>query len=206
MVTEGSINLEKQETLPMTPDEFAQRLKLLMDTESQLINRETIKGEDLYSGIRKLRSDFVEKLLLEKERFNKVFKTANGSVYFILETGETIRAKMVVDKYEFDEGDGQHFMFSPLMNNLFFLPQDESERLARVEDLSPGEKIKTVPYGLRVVPFEINIRGFGSQVVFENNSGELLLIGTQTLGAEELDTEGNLVGTHLGHPIIEIVK
>ncbi len=206
MITPESAHIENSEILQMTIDEFSSRLKALSETEDRLFEKK-VEGESVDFNISKLRSDFVEGLLLEKERFNKVFKTSNGSVYFHLETGETIRAKMVDDKYEFNAGEGKHFMLRPAMNDLFFLSQDESERLARVGDLYPREKIITVPYGLGAAPFEMNIKRFHSQIVFREEGGELLLIGTKSEGEEEIDIEGNLFGgTHIGHPITEIVK
>ena len=62
----------------------------------------------------KLRSDFVEELLLEKERFGEVTKKSNGSICFKLQTGETLGAEVIPDEDEFGEGEGHHFVFKRL--------------------------------------------------------------------------------------------
>lgn len=198
--------LENSDILPISVDELSERVQSLKDMEYRLCEK-AAKGMGVDFKISKLRLDFVEELLAEKERFSKVFRTSKGSVYFNLQTGETIRAKMVDDQYEFDTGDGNHFMLQPMLNNLYFLSEDDAVRLMMAGELHPGEKIKTVPYDLAVVPFEMNIQGFGDRVVFKEENGELLLVGTKWTGEKTIDTSGNLVGgTHLGHPIIEILK
>ncbi len=44
--------------------------------------------------------DFIEKLLLQKDGFKNIFITENGSYYFVLHNGQTLRIKSL--KYDFE--------------------------------------------------------------------------------------------------------
>jgi len=197
-------NQERKKISPIGIDEVSSQLEVLRNREF-VIDK---KGGEYIIAVTKIRNEFVKKLLSEKERFSRIFRTSSGSIYFQVQTGETLRAKMMPDKYEFEEGDGKHYKFQPITTDLFFIPQSEIDRLNGVE-LYPGEKIRTVPFGIGVSPFELNIRGFGSKVVFEEGNGGLFLIGTQRTYPEAdktIEMDHNLVGgIHKGHPIVEII-
>lgn len=125
----------------------------------------------------------------------------NTSTYFQLQTGESLRAKK--DKeMEID--------FQPITNELFFISQEESVRLTSQLDWDyPGQKVKIEDYTLGACPFELNIRGFPTQIVFEMKEGEIILVGTEwkNRSQEGLDTKSNLIGgIHIGHPIVEILR
>ncbi len=205
----------RQETVELAPvslEELSLRLDNLRENEYTVLdNGEVVKA------ISKIREEFVTQLSLEKERFNRVFKTANGSTYFQLVTGQTLRAKMIPDQHEFMSGEGNHFKFQPIMRELFFVSQGEVDRLVELlkendGEYRPGEVVTVTEYGLEVSPFELNLvreNDGAPQIVFEKRGNKLFLNRS-----ERKDLKGNLEilkdeltgGIHLGHPIIEVLK
>jgi len=174
------------------------------------VNDESIRA------ISKIRGEFVEQLLFEKERFSRVFKTSNGSTYFHLKTGQTLRAKIIPDQYEFMIGEGKHLKFQPIMRELFFVSQEEADRLkegfGRNRQFLPAEEIVVTEYGLGASPFELNVvydSEGATQVVFEKKDNKLLLKGSEWKdlhGIKNFDAEQLVGGIHLGNPIVEVLK
>ncbi len=200
--------LEDREKPPASVEELSSLMSDLGDREYEVFETKKNNGQ-YFKDISETRNEFVQNLLLEKDRFDKIFKTSSGSIYFQIKTGETLRAKMMPDKHEFAEGEGEHFKFQPILNNLFFVLASEVEKATK-GDLYPGEKLKTTTYELGACPLELNIHGYGSQIVFEEKDGFLYLIGTALVrgaGEKIIETDHNLVGGyHVGHPITEIIK
>ncbi len=202
------VHLEKKEMAPMSVDELSSRLRDSFKNERQSFHEDR-RGKERMFFIIKTREEFVKNLLFEEERFNRIFKTSSGSIYFQFEKGGFFRAKMIPDKREFEESgeeSGKHFQFQPIMGDVFFLDQEESNRLEGIE-IRPGQKIKVTKFGLGASPFELNVNG-KPPISFEENEGEITLIGTKrtTRGVEEIDTSGLYGGIHKGHPIVEIIK
>lgn len=215
MNNSGSNQQETMELPPMSLEELSLRLDSLRENEYAVPNKNDDSGVERV--ISKIREEFVTQLLLEKERFSRAFKTSNGSIYFQLTSGQTLRAKMIPDQHEFMSGESKHFKFQPIMKKLFFVSQEETDRL--VESLKrndgeyrPGEVVTVTEYKLGASPFELNLARENDgalQIVFEMRSNKLFLNrseGKDLKGDIEILKDQLVGGIHLGHPIIEILK
>jgi len=202
--------INKNETMHLTVAEIKQRLLELNDAEEVLLSQYKGSAESVPLIIA-LRQEEVGRLLSEKEKFNRVFKTANGSQYFQLQTGECVRAKHIQDKTEFGFGEGSHYKFQPMMTEMFFVSQSETDRIIhKLQEypgcLMPGEVIKTEEYSAENHPFELNMYNIKSKIAFQLEEGHLKLLGTVKQD-EYVDTKGNFIGDyHFGHKITEILK
>ena len=66
----------------------------------------------------------LEDLLNHKEKFKNVFKTENGSTYFILNSGESIRIKkQTPSKWE------SEYEIQPLLKKIFFIAPEDWDKL-----------------------------------------------------------------------------
>ena len=210
----ATVNLEKIEKLPFKIDELKNILKELQEQE-EIIWDENIDEDSKIAKIIENRKKLVETFILEAGRFDKVFETSLGSVYFVLSSGESLRAKHF-SKNNYSSPyfpEVEHFGFGSIKQNIFFLDSVEVDRLTKSDFLFyHGSNISTVDYAIGMHPFELNIDGFGFRIVFEMEDNILKLIGTESEdreGNKKIDTnESQEVtgGTHIGHPITKIIK
>jgi hypothetical protein len=201
--------LEKEMTTAFTVNEITTRCNVLYDEETKITSNKDIPREEMISLICATRNNFIETLLKEKVRFDKIFRTSNGSLYFQLQSGEVLRMKNIPTKDEFSAGNEERtFQVQPIMSNLFFISRSEMERISIIS-LQPGEQLQTVPYEQGAVPFDINKRGYPSQIVFEiDNNGILTLKGTvfrNEHGNVEILDDQLVGGYHRGHPITNVI-
>lgn len=155
-----------------------------------------------YAGIAKRRQkievDFLEELLGQKEKFKFIFKTAQGSVYFVSENDQSFRFKMEDSKF-----DNQ-----PILDKIIFLSLEEKDRLFEIKNSELfqerliGYKLKKEKFSKGVFPIEFGINHM-RKVAFIENDKELEILGTQT---EEGVEPFFASGIHIGNSVAEIIK
>lgn len=130
--------------------------------------------------------------------FRLIFKTSQGSTYFITYGGNSIRFKQGAEKAE------------PTYEAIFFITEGESQRISEIIsplqnlDALSGQKIVLTDCRIGVCPLEINVLSEDERIVHERKGDFLLLKGTKVGDAYKPDT---LFGSiHIGHPITEIIK
>jgi hypothetical protein len=71
--------------------------------------------------------ELLSKLIREKEKFRHVFRTKNGSTYFVLDSGESLRIKR-------QQADEQHteYVIQPFIKHIFFISPEDWNRLADI--------------------------------------------------------------------------
>lgn len=141
---------------------------------------------------------FTEKLKNEKEKFQNIFETENGSLYFITKNGESLRIKK----------DGNEAKIQPICRKVFFVEEKTFNELMEnrryLDEYLLAHKIKTCPAKTGAHPFEFQIIGF-PEIIYEVNEGELKIHGTKYEKGEEIQ-KSFVSGFHLGHKIINIIK
>ena len=151
--------------------------------------------------------NFIDFLLKQKEAFQSVFETENGSIYFVSKNGQSWRFKKEDD----------HYKEQPILNKILFLEPQEGSKFIDLKKKplfeeylvgSPKLANQPTPYVFKKsaltignIPLEVGINGF-APVVFEENESELKIIGTQKPNG---DVEKYFAsGIHNGHPISKI--
>jgi hypothetical protein len=149
---------------------------------------------------------YLHSLLEQKERFGHIFKTENGSVYFVLKTGECWRFKK-------EKKDGS-YKEQPIVLNTFFLDKDFGDDFEKrlkddrlFMDIIIGEKIKISKIELGARPLELGIFGF-DEAALEKGEDYIKILGTKTkLEDDQEEIVSQLFfGFHLGHRIKKIIK
>jgi len=137
--------------------------------------------------------DFAEKQISEKERYENIFRTEQGSIYFTLPTGESLRIKQRGDEWK----------LQPLCRKVFYVDSQQGEDLLLMlrsnnfQEEIIGAPIKTVSCGIGAMPVEFGITHM-PEIKFSEEPGEIIIKG---------DSMGVFAsGYHQGHPITEIIK
>ena len=153
---------------------------------------------------------FLKELLLEANRFDKVFKTEKGSIYFVLFSGETLRFKISGGKNIFGLNNPLDpvipiFTLSPITGKVFFVDSEtlhEFNHMLKITDDWRNKRIKTTDIVIGSHPIELNIlEKDGNKISFVDYGDSFELIGG-TLDPEDLPM-GNI---HTGHQISEIIS
>lgn len=129
--------------------------------------------------------EFIESLLKEKERFDKVYRTTGGSYYFILPNGQSLRFKYIKEKNGVDKYEVQK-----IMEETVFISPDQ---YSVIKNSGFYNGFKEVGYDIGNIPFEVS-SGKGEKV-FDKDG----------LGGVSVDAQ-TLKKYHFGHPVSEIVK
>jgi len=189
----------RENASPMTVDELRERFSNL---NSQVaLFKENNEIVPLRAVSAEARRDLLQALLVEKERFAKVFQTQKGSYYFVLPSGESFRFKSsnghdvepleIFDDIVFISSEG-HRAAIETMTRSNGKAGDERLDLARLIDLP----IQSSEFKVGAVPVELNAGGLNG-VVLEEYKGKVVI-----------RCKGNILTTliHFGHPISEIIK
>lgn len=129
--------------------------------------------------------EFIESLLKEKERFDKVYRTTGGSYYFVLPDGHSLRFKYMKEKNGVSKYEVQ-----TIMEETVFISPDQ---YTVIKNSGFYNGFKEVGFDVGNIPFEVS-SGKGEKVFDKNGSG-MVTVDAQTLKKY-----------HFGHPISEIVK
>ena len=117
-----NFSFESKEAAPFSYEE----LKAIIDNiREEIYNRPEGIGIDEFQQ-HKI-ADLIENLLSEKEKFSQIFKTEKGSIYFGLDSGETLRIKN-----EAASGQPANYSIQPFTGNIFFVPKKEFERIFKI--------------------------------------------------------------------------
>jgi hypothetical protein len=141
--------------------------------------------------------NFIESKINEKFRFQHIFRTDKGSLYFVDESGESWRIKQT------EEG----LRSEPVCRKIVFVTQETSQELLKKmkgmegSDSFLNDKIPTVPLRAGVVPFEFGISHF-PEIVSEDLAGSITILGTRY--KDEIKPHF-ASGVHVGHPVTEII-
>jgi hypothetical protein len=99
--------------------------EIIKDTTEKIHN--CPKGIDACEFEQQKIAELIEELLSEKEKFNKIFKTKNGSIYFVLDSGESFRIKN-----DALPGEKTNYLINPFCSKIFFVPEKEFEKISKI--------------------------------------------------------------------------
>lgn len=144
-----------------TVEELRAREDVIDDQVWAAMDRGEGNLEQLRQGLIK---KYLDELLSEKDRFAKIFKTGNGSVYFNLDGGETMRIKRQTELSELPE-----YSIQPPTKHLFFIAGNFYDTLKKIlhaeipyasESLSERKSIYENFHGLTLTEPEYKEREF----------------------------------------------
>ncbi|MEI6296887.1 MAG: hypothetical protein WCO84_04560 [bacterium] len=156
---------------------------------------EEVEGSRDYKKIRgrieEYTVGYMQELLKSKEKFLNVFKTENGSLYFVVKSGQSLRFK----KQETGNGDFET-KINPIMDKIFFIDEGEVYEIMKEDKIELNEEkiIKIVKYGIGVRPFELNF--------YKDRSTKMEIV---EIGSDNILVKG-FAPYHIGHKITEIIK
>lgn len=128
---EGSNTLEK---LPVTLLEIS---SIVSDTEDKLLAAHINKrwpGDAQVGENNRIMEAMARRLFAEKDQFGRIFKTENGSIYFVLQSGESLRIKKekrdikVTHSDDASPQDGMEVQtIAPIMRKSFLIGTEEKK-------------------------------------------------------------------------------
>lgn len=171
--------------------------------EKKNIEVTPIGSANSYEVHRDSRLKLIESLIMEKERFNHVFKTANGSVYFVFFDGKSTR-------FYYRERTKMVELDSDIVEHLYFVTEETRDFLRNrgygadgygyVNNFRDFLDVEITVHDLAVglVPFQFGrIRPY-PEIKVEEKNGILIIKG---------DVRGDFTsGHHFGHKIVEVLK
>lgn len=158
--------------------------------------------------------ELIAKLIKEKEKFGHIFETEHGSVYFMLQSGESLRVKCSHGKFN-------EYSVNHVLKDIFFISESEQERLldickksGRHHDGVLGVPIEIVSLSEGSCPVELNMydsdRKFDTAIMKSGNKVKLVApkFGwTQRFDFNEEDAQGQISnGIHIGHKITKVIR
>src|SRR3989338_5188172 len=111
---------------PFTLDELKKRYE---EISTEAIDSYPNGGWERVQVQQALIKSWLDSLISQKEKFDKVFKTEKGSTYFILQTGESFRIK----KQEQTTWQGEYTV-EPIATKTFFITLEEYELMRVMEE------------------------------------------------------------------------
>lgn len=156
--------------------------------------RRAMGGSSEYSQLRQQRfAELREKLLGDKDRFQHIYKTMSGSLYFLLQSGESFRMK--------EEETGIGFGPEPVTQAVIFVtPQQLRQIQERNDDFRlalTSEPIQAQKCEVGMVPIEINMVG-EPEISLLTDEDSMLTI--------QPGPDRSIDIYHIGHPISEVVR
>jgi hypothetical protein len=168
----------------------------------------------------------VDRLLAEKERFAHIFRTERGSIYFLLNSGESLRIRDNSDVSGtsigsvFYQGDAGAKTIRRMVQRTFFVDAEESEKILFVtDDLKRPEKIightiRLTDYREGAFPVEFDEINSDFETLLEEQGDTITVTGRQdpAITVNEYITQpeeivDDRVGDmHLGNKITEVIK
>lgn len=141
----------------------------------------------------------IRELLDMKEKFQHVFTTNQGSHYFVIPSGESLRIKPK------DSNDP----IQPVMKKIIFISDTENSRLLSLKKASQmiGMPLQIQSLMPGVHPLELGIVGT-DEPIYEEGNGTLVLKGSKVrdfITGNDINT-GFIGGTHLGNKVVDVIK
>jgi hypothetical protein len=176
-------------------------ISFIGESEMELDKLEDERGFSLELD-REMDLKLMEKLKERKEKFKNVFETENGSVYFVIQGGKSLRFKKE------KEGEGECFKRQPILDNIFFVDDVARDTFLKIIKSGNGDnlldiEIEVSDFSIGRTPVEIGIMGRGEVVLDEyekDGKKYLKVIGTKYKGIEEMYKSFSS-GAHIGHKI-----
>lgn len=163
-----------------------------------------ISIEQRVDQIIEIRNQLIDHLLSQTHRFKHVFQTEKGSKYFVLESGESFRAKMMDEENDHEFGmHKQHFYFCQIIKKISFISTEKTLKLAhKFENGIPNNiQIKTFEIAEGVSPIEFDITPDYSNLIIKEDMDTLTIINPT-----ESEDENLWIPYHIGHPINSVIK
>ncbi|MEF3691573.1 MAG: hypothetical protein V3574_00770 [Candidatus Moraniibacteriota bacterium] len=136
-------------------------LNLLIKENAYKLDR--IEDEEGFSLklVREMDLELMQDLMLKKDCFKNIFKTKNGSVYFLTGDVSSLRFKK----------EGEYFKRQPIINNIFFVDDSMRDNLLKILKSGDGvylidKEIEIKDFGVDKTPVDFGIIGY-PEVVFE---------------------------------------
>lgn len=177
---------------PLTPDELQAELKTLDESLDNLVGRDASFAER-EDKRQQLLKEFIDKQIKGKDRYENIFRTEKGSIYFILVSGESLRVKQQ------EEG----LKLQPLCRKVFYVDPQQDKELSEFskkynfQEEIIGTPIKTITCDVGATPIEFGITHM-PEIKFTEEPGKITILG---------DILGDFAsGYHRGHQITEIIK
>ncbi len=209
----GQTNTEKPKEIP---DQILISLrKNLLEKLDFLDDDQNLNIKEKREKEQKIIASFIEELLVNKEKFSKVFQTQNGSFYFVSKEGQSWRFKK--------NKDGE-FKDQPILNKIIFLSPEEAKYFLKFmksdffqeyliafqgnlewipEEQRKPYKIKKTDFKEGIFPLEIGLKHL-PEVLFDESEDSIEISGVRR-------SDGSISkcfssGIHLGHAVTKIYK
>ncbi|MCB9805827.1 hypothetical protein H6775_01550 [Candidatus Nomurabacteria bacterium] len=130
--------------------------------------------------------ELIEKLLEQKGFFQKVYRTSNGSLYFVLIDGTSLRFKFIEEK-----NDIKKYQPQSLMDEHVFISREQYE-LLREDGLQ--DELDDNGFVEGSIPFEVGRKQYDKRAITFDG-----------LGKVRVDWS-NIDRYHFGHSVTEILK
>lgn len=180
---EQYIKEHQRTTNPFTADEIQDIFSAIYDQE---------ENDEEYQKAIEVK---IEELKKEKERFARVLMTEGGSVYFIFESGKSLRIKKVNQGWE----------VQGIFGKIVFLTVEEAGRVRELLKKESGmngmgildKEIEIDSPTIGGVPFEFGIDTY-PKIAYKEKDNKLIVHGD--------NNNSFCSGYHFGHRITEIIK
>ena len=177
----------------ISPDDLQAEINALDDPFEELWERNTVPFEEIRAKRLILLREFVKKQIKERDKYQNIFRMAQGSLYFTLASGESLRIKQ----------RGEEWEIQPMCRKIFYVDSQQAASLLAMQERISfqeaiiGTLIETVACGIGVTPVEFGIIHM-SEIHFKEESGKIIIEG---------DNTGVFAsGYHQGNPITEVLK
>lgn len=176
----SAMQLAIPEDLEVEPMYTADELDIVRQTAFDDVKKTANSFEDEDVAVDKL----VDSLLAETDKFDKVFRTDQGSVYFVTKDGASMRVKLTARGI---------LKIQPILSKLVFIPQSEVDRILQTTtDQMFDQPFTTCGYEVGATPLELGLRD-GPPLDIEEDE-------------HSISFKERPVGWHIGHPVGEIVQ
>ena len=182
---------------PITLEELKNKRQKFLDLmyEFEIDLEKDYKWYDVYTKKQQLLFDFIKtELEKHKNEYSNIFQTTNGSIYFVLDSGESYRIKYT-DSNGYDE--------QPICDKIFFVDSKTKTEIEEAKNyFQPEKKLlnkdwKTFPCKEGVFPIEFGIERF-PKINFSEKKDYINISG---------DEQGSFAsGIHIGHSVIKEIS
>lgn len=140
----------------------------------------------------------LDELLALKDGFEKVFETEQGSIYFLLKSGEVVRIKKKDEYYP------NSWQIPPITKNIFFVSADQLQKIIdEYHKILSGKTIDVVKCGIGAHPIDLGLIDDAVLVYDEVGSDRVTFKGYKF---SDGDFSENVSGIHCGNKITRIIK
>lgn len=102
--------------------EFCELRNLILEQTDPIRPDLPKEPKERAAAVDRLIHDFIDKLLAQRERFARIFKTENNSIYFQLASGESLRIRKSPNGYDYTD-------IKPITEKTYYITGEEGARL-----------------------------------------------------------------------------